>query len=129
MKLNRIAVIAGLALGGVTYVSTQQQVDAAGWHKGTPKVLRHHYTSKRHGISYYTTIGKAGFDDGGPGDGLHLKNVKYKKVGKHSYIFSGIEYFYSHKRYHIKVVGNSHKVTSRETYPYNNKYWSGWDYR
>ncbi|MFC6290352.1 hypothetical protein [Levilactobacillus angrenensis] len=92
------AVSFGLAATSLT------SAQAATWHKGTPKVMRHtwYYNGKADNKAYITysqtksTGNLFGYDDASESyyrlPGYGLKKLKYQSLGKHVYRLSGIQY-------------------------------------
>lgn len=65
----------------------------------------------------------------GLGDPFALNRVSYKQYGRYTYLIRGVEFMYSHKVNHVKIVATHYKLKYRTTYPYNDKHYSKVYYR
>lgn len=101
-KLRSFVVLVTLVLGLSVLSPVTQTAQAASWHKGTPKALRgkwrvkHVSTSTEH---LHITKSHVYLYSSGP---FNLKNVKYKKIGSHTYKVRGYEYTYLNANSTIK---------------------------
>ncbi|NLR31354.1 hypothetical protein [Levilactobacillus tujiorum] len=110
--------IASVALGifGGS-LSLSMTANASNWHSNTPTSIRGTWKkSKKAGsgkysfkYNYIVRITSHSFAAQGLGDPYYISNVKYKKIGHYSYMFSGKE-FYSRKWQHIKVIATKHTI-------------------
>lgn len=138
MEFNKIIVsFLVLTTVGTSSIIAPSTASAAKWHTGTPKTIRGKWkkakwfgTGKSR-FKFYeiATIGKSTFIAQELGDPYSVNHIKYKKIGKHSYLLSGKEWVYSKKTNHVLVVATKHKLKWRTTYPYNNKNYSPILYR
>ncbi|CAJ1224640.1 hypothetical protein [Lactiplantibacillus xiangfangensis] len=113
MKKFKTALIVIIAMISFVTVSSLNSTtaQAATWHKGTPKVLRGKWRIKHVSTRVdrlKVTKKRVYLYSSGP---FHLKNIKYKKTGAHSYKVRGYEYTYLHAKTTIsfkKIKG--HKI-------------------
>ncbi|MEE8824064.1 hypothetical protein LASUN_11330 [Lentilactobacillus sunkii] len=111
--------------------------NAASWHYGTPKILRGTYQRTQYaGSGKYRFKFQTGvrmtprtFTGFGLGDPFALNRVSYKQYGRYTYLIRGVEFMYSHKVNHVKIVATHYKLKYRTTYPYNDKHYSKVYYR
>lgn len=95
-------IVMGTAAVALTVAGANTPVQAANWHHGTPTALRgnYHHAGKNGGAWFEvrpSTLLMA------PGDGfptLSLHSTVYKRVGVHTYLFSGTGYNGAFKNRH-----------------------------
>jgi len=122
LGVTTLAVAAGLAIG----VSTTQPVNAATWHKGTPKVLRGKWVdgTKEQILNYYPffSMKANGLTESGI-DPVINKNMHYHhKKGSHLYYVKGHETLYSHGK-QVNYYKFNLQKTTRKHKSYKVKYY------
>lgn len=139
MKKLKTLILAAFTTLSVSLVAPlgSQSVQAATWHKGTPKALRGtwqrtEHVSGKYGFSFKSGIRfqKSHSTTLSLGDPFVMNHLKYKKVGKTAFVLSGIEYLYSKTYRHIKVIKHKNKIKWRCTAPKSYSYhYSKWLYK
>ncbi|GAA2871255.1 hypothetical protein [Lactobacillus intestinalis] len=132
IKVNKlllgVACAGMLGIGAQGFASSSQSVQAASWHKGTPKSIRGKYKTHHFGADLVSIIDinkkslRAWQSGMPPQEG---SNVRYKRLGKNKYLF-----MYDTKRIGIYRGEKNAKLTFQKVgKKYKSSFASQWYYK
>ncbi|WP_203638655.1 hypothetical protein [Levilactobacillus wangkuiensis] len=125
-KVKLVTLIATTILGVSAFtplIEPIQTAQASSWHKGTPKAIRGKWKMKNESYALqriHITKTHLYYYSAGP---YYLKNISYKKTGKHSYTVRGYEYTYLYKQSSVYFKIKSHKIIKFNPAPSVSKTW------